>query len=324
MGRSRGRGGKGARRAALVLCPLLLAAAGDPGRPRSPAGHTAGLDVQAPTGPATPPGLLPLLRPLAAAKPRARASVRVPPPAPRRLPAVSGTPGRPLVVIDAGHGGVDPGATGVGGLREKDLSLAIARSVRDALVAGGRLRAALTRDGDRFLPLRERFAVARRLKADLFVSVHCDSLGAPGASGASVYTLSEVASDREAARLARRENRADAVAGVDLGDADADVNSILIDLTQRETMNASAAFARLLGREAKGRMPVRATFHRMASLMVLRAPDLPSVLFETGYVSDPGDAAFLNSAAGRAALAGAVRRAAEAFFARRSVAAAGR
>ena len=175
----------------------------------------------------------------------------------------------------------------------------------------------MTRDDDRYLVLRERFGIARRLRADLFISIHCDSTGSEDASGASAYTLSEVASDKEAARLAARENRADVIGGVDLAGAGADVRSILIDLTQRETMNQSATFARLLGREARPLMPVKPVFHRMASLMVLKAPDLPSVLFETGYISNPEDAAFLNSGAGRDRIAQSVAQATEAYFARR-------
>jgi N-acetylmuramoyl-L-alanine amidase len=179
------------------------------------------------------------------------------------------------------------------------------------------VRVALTRDDDRYLVHRERFGVARRLKADLFISIHCDSVGSGNASGASVYTLSEVASDKEAARLAARENKSDIIGGVDLGGDAAEVSSILIDLTQRETMNASAGFARLLGREAKPLMPLKANFHRMASLLVLKAPDMPSVLFETGYISNAEDAAFLDSEAGREKIAESVRRAVEVHFARR-------
>jgi len=272
--------------------------------------------------PAPAPGFLPLIRKAQgrSATRTPRVSMRVPAPSRSPRPRVLGEEGRPLVVIDAGHGGVDPGAIGAGGLREKDATLRIARAIRDELAASGRVRVALTRDDDRFLALRERFGVARRLKADLFLSIHCDSVGSESATGASAYTLSEVASDKEAARLATRENKADVIAGVDLGGEGDDVGSILIDLTQRETMNASAGFARLLGREAKPLMTVKPVFHRMASLMVLRAPDMPSVLFETGYVSNPADAAFLNSDEGRDRIARAVRRAVEVYFVRRTAA----
>ncbi|BCA63910.1 N-acetylmuramoyl-L-alanine amidase [Sphingomonas sp. HMP9] len=254
----------------------------------------------------------------AASRPRYKVSVPVPPkPRGMKLPRVQGDDTRPLVVIDAGHGGVDPGAIGPNGLREKDVTLKVAKAIRDELLASGRVRVALTRSDDRYLILRERYGVARRLKGDLFISIHCDSTGSETATGATAYTLSEVASDKEAARLAARENKADVISGVNLGEAPADVSSILIDLTQRETMNASATFARLLGREAKPLMPLKANFHRMASLMVLKAPDMPSILFETGYISNPQDAAFLDSEEGRHRIAESVTRAVEVNFARR-------
>ncbi|QQV76382.1 N-acetylmuramoyl-L-alanine amidase [Sphingomonas aliaeris] len=225
---------------------------------------------------------------------------------------------RPLVVIDAGHGGPDPGAISpTDGLREKDVTLRIARAIRDELVRSGRVRVALTRDTDRFLVLQERYGIARRLKASLFISIHCDSVGSGLASGASVYTLSEVASDKESAKLAARENKADIIGGIDLGGTANDISSILIDLTQRETMNSSASFARLLGREAQSLIPLKPNFHRMASLMVLKAPDMPSILFETGYISNPSDAAFIDSSDGRKRIAESVRRAVEVYFARR-------
>jgi N-acetylmuramoyl-L-alanine amidase len=234
------------------------------------------------------------------------------------LPHVYGDASRPLVVIDAGHGGHDPGAVSPSGaLREKDLTLQTALAIKDALLASGRVRVALTREDDRFLVLQERYGIARRLKADLFISVHCDSAGNEEASGATVYTLSEVASDKEAARLAARENKADVISGVDLGTQNADISSILIDLTQRETMNMSASFARLLGREAQPLIPIKANYHRMASLMVLKAPDMPSVLFETGYISNTSDAEFLASDEGRKKVAESVRKAVEIHFATR-------
>ena len=234
------------------------------------------------------------------------------------LPKIFGQAGRPLVVIDAGHGGHDPGALSAdGALREKDVTLKVAKAIRDELLESGKVRVALTRDDDRFLILQERYGIARRLGANLFISIHCDSAGNPEATGATAYTLSEVASDKEAARLAARENKANIIAGVDLDDAPTDISSILIDLTQRETMNTSASFARLLGREAGPLIPVKAAFHRMASLMVLKAPDMPSILFETGYLSNEADAQFLDSRAGREKVAQSVRRAVEIHFATR-------
>ena len=255
-----------------------------------------------------------------AAKAAAYKIVQDVPPAAKRLPlpVVQGRDDRPLVVIDAGHGGFDPGAVnGTTGLREKDVTLRIAKAIRDELLASGRVRVALTRDNDSYLVLRERYNIARRLHADLFISIHCDSATSAEAPGSSVYTLSEVSSDKEAARLAARENKADVINGVNLDGASADVSSILIDLTQRETMNASAGFARLLGREAKPLIPTKAVFHRMASLMVLKAPDMPSILFETGYISNASDSAFLDSNEGRERIAESVTRAVEAHFARR-------
>ncbi len=251
-----------------------------------------------------------------------RYEVSIPvPPSSRHLalPRVYGDDSsRPLVVIDAGHGGVDPGAISpIDGRREKDVTLKIAKAIRDDLLRSGRVRVALTREDDKFLVLQERYGIARKLKADLFISIHCDSVGSGEASGATVYTLSEVASDKESARLAARENKADIISGVNLASTSADISSILIDLTQRETMNNSASFARLLGREAQPLMPVKANFHRMASLVVLKAPDMPSILFETGYISNPRDAAFIDSAEGRQRIAESVRRAVDIHFARR-------
>ncbi len=234
------------------------------------------------------------------------------------LPTVRGPRGRPLVVIDAGHGGHDPGAISPHGNRyEKNATLAIARAIRDELLESGRVRVALTRDDDRFLVLNERYEIARRLGAELFISIHADSARNPDARGATVYTLSEVASDRESARLARRENASDIINGVDLGGEGQDVRSILIDLTQRETMNISARFANLLRREAGATVPFRSHAHRFAGFVVLKAPDMPSVLFETGFLSNREDADRLFSRSGQQRIAEGVARAVEVHFARR-------
>ena len=265
------------------------------------------------------------LPPLAfrAEPPKKSYSVKVPLGKPRdtvSLPKIYGPndPNRPLVVIDAGHGGHDPGAISPhGGAREKNVTLAIARAIRDRLVAGGRVRVALTRDSDEFLVLEERYGIARRLDADLFMSIHADAAGNADASGATVYTLSEVASDREAAKLAARENRSNIINGVNLGGATQDVSSILIDLTQRETMNVSADFAKLLHRESSRQMNFRKIPHRFASFVVLKSPDTPSVLFETGYLTNKDDVAFLNSRQGRTQVAAGVASAIEAHFARK-------
>lgn len=259
---------------------------------------------------------------LGAESPARKYEVSVPiPPSSRTLalpPVYGEDDSRPLVVIDAGHGGVDPGAVSpIDGRREKDVTLKIAKAIRNELLRSGRVRVALTRDDDRFLVLQERYGIARKLHASLFISIHCDSVGSGNATGASVYTLSEVASDKESARLAARENKADIISGVNLASTSADISSILIDLTQRETMNSSANFARLLGREAQPLMPVKPSFHRMASLVVLKAPDMPSILFETGYISNPSDAAFIDSPEGRQRIAESVRRAVDIHFAKR-------
>ncbi|USI71377.1 N-acetylmuramoyl-L-alanine amidase [Sphingomonas morindae] len=239
-------------------------------------------------------------------------------PYPLALPRVEGRRAKPLVVIDAGHGGHDPGSIAADGRQEKDAALGIARAIRDELLAGGQVRVALTRSDDRFLTLGERPAIARRLGADLFISVHADSAPGSGARGATVYTLSEVASDRVAARLAAKENRADILHGVDLGSQSSDVSSILIDLTQRETMNSSSRFADLLQRELTGQgVEFKTSYHRFAGLAVLKAPDVPAVLLETGYMSSPEDLDRLFSRGYRHDIARGVSRAIEAHFARR-------
>ncbi|HWW63302.1 MAG TPA: N-acetylmuramoyl-L-alanine amidase [Sphingomonadaceae bacterium] len=235
------------------------------------------------------------------------------------LPPVSGARGtdRPLVVIDAGHGGHDPGAMSPDGLMEKDAALAIAKAIRDELVESGRVRVAMTRSDDRFLVLSERREIARRLHADLFISIHVDSAPNTDARGATIYTLSEVSSDRVASNLAARENRADILNGVNLGDASSDISSILIDLAQRETMNVSADFATLLQRDLSNKIRFRTNFHRFAGLVVLKAPDVPSILFETGYISNPDDVALLFSKKYQRTIAKGVREAVETHFARR-------
>jgi N-acetylmuramoyl-L-alanine amidase len=238
------------------------------------------------------------------------------PPVP--LPAVTAARGEdpPLVVIDPGHGGRDPGAASPFGGVEKSVTLALARRIRDDLAASGRVRVALTRDDDNYLLLQQRYEIARRLGADLFISIHADA--APhndGARGATIYTLSEVASDRQAALLAQSQNAADLIGGVRLS-RDPNVNAVLIDLAQRESMNVSADFARILYREAAPVFPFRPEWHKFASLVVLKAPDIPSILFESGYLTNEVDAAYLQSVEGQRQIADGMRRAVEAHFAR--------
>lgn len=257
-----------------------------------------------------------------AAPPRSRYSLTIPldpPGAPLPKPKIHGPAGRPLVVIDAGHGGHDPGAISPAtGKREKDITLAVAQAIRAELIRSGRVRVALTREDDRFLILGERSEIAHGIKADLFISVHADSAQQGAASGATIYTVSEVASDREAQLLAQRENRADIVNGVNLGRQKSEVASILLDLAQRETMAASASFANLLKREATGLIPFRPDYHRMAGFVVLRAPDTPSILLEIGYLTNIDDAERLSSGAGKQNIATGIRRAVEIHFARRA------
>lgn len=258
------------------------------------------------------------------APPRSSYSLTVPldpPSAGPPRPTIYGPAGRPLVVIDAGHGGHDPGAIAPDtGQREKDITLSIASAIKNELLKSGRVRVALTREDDRFLILRERTDIARHIGADLFISVHADSAANREAGGATIYTLSEVASDREAQALAARENRADIVSGVNLSHENAQVASILLDLAQRETMEASSQFARLLNREAKWLIPFRPDYHRMAGFVVLKAPDTPAALLEVGYLTSGGDVSRITSDQGRANIAIGVRRAISIYFARRAVA----
>ncbi len=235
------------------------------------------------------------------------------------LPPILGPkdPDRPLVVIDAGHGGHDPGSHNPRfGWQEKDITLAIAQRLRDNLLKTGRVRIAMTRDDDHFLVLQERYGIARKMGAALFISLHADAAENPQAQGATIYTLSDVASDREAARLAARENRSDILNGVDLTAQDSSVASILIDLTQRETLAASTRFADLVHRESSHLVRFRTPYHRFASLVVLKAPDTPSVLFEGGYITNDEDAKFLASSTGQAGIASGIARAVTVYFAR--------
>lgn len=235
------------------------------------------------------------------------------------LPPIEGPAdaSRPLVVIDAGHGGHDPGA-GTGEIKEKMLTLALAIALRDQLLREGGVRVALTRGDDRYLFLEERSGIARRLGADLFLSIHADSTEGGDASGASIYTLSERGSSETAQRMADRENRSDTVNGVTLaGQSDA-TSAILVDLSQRETQARSEEFARLLLREARGKIHMRDVPLQSAAFVVLKSPDVASVLFETGYISNEADVARLISAEGRAMFAGVAAKAIRAHLARQS------
>ena len=241
-------------------------------------------------------------------------TVNLPPPANDRIYASPIARGRPIVVIDAGHGGRDPGATSVSGqVREKELTLVLAQAVRDELVKRGRVRVAMTREDDRYLTLDDRAAVARRLNAAMFVSIHIDSAANPLARGASVYSLSDVASDAEAARLAARENdESDRPAGAGA------VDTMLADLAMRSQMSASADLASRLVNKASGRVELRPNPHRFAAFHVLRRADAPAVLFEAGYLSNADDELLLREPAERAKMVLALAQAIETDVASRA------
>jgi N-acetylmuramoyl-L-alanine amidase len=219
--------------------------------------------------------------------------------------------GKPLVVIDAGHGGKDAGAISVLGGYEKDVTLAIARLTARRLERGGRVRVKLTRDDDRFIPLGGRVRIARDARDDLFISIHADAAPNAEARGASVYTLSAVASDAVAARLAARENKADIIGGVNLGVEAPEVGDIMIDLSRRATGNVSVQFADILQDALSERLRFRGEFHHFAGFQVLKAPDVPSVLLETGYVTNRDDARLLFSGSARQKIADGIARAIE-------------
>lgn len=222
--------------------------------------------------------------------------------------------GKRVIVIDPGHGGVDPGTTGYRGTREKNITLAVARAVKARLEAKGRYRVVLTRERDIFLRLRSRVEKARSVAADLFVSLHADALKNRKVRGAAVYTLSEVSSDKEAAELAAKENKADVIAGVDLTHENPVVANILIDLAQRETMNYSARFATLLVTQLRRTGKTLRNAHRFAGFAVLKAPDIPSVLIELGYLSNPKEERLLKQPAYHRKLADAIARAMDEYF----------
>lgn len=233
---------------------------------------------------------------------------------------------RPLIVIDPGHGGIDNGAKGTGGELEKDVVLAFALTLREKLEAQGKYRVAMTRSEDEFIALGERVRFARSRNAALFVSVHADALPKREglAEGATVYTLSENASDAEAARLAETENKADVIAGVDLTAEPDDVANILVDLAQRETKTFSMQFARTVVDELKSAARLHKHPLKSAGFKVLLAPDVPSVLVELGYMSTKDDLKQLTSANWRARTAQALAQAVDAYFTPRVAGAGGR
>lgn len=244
------------------------------------------------------------------ATPPALAAPALPPP-----PAKAPKKHRKMVIaIDAGHGGVDPGTIGVDGRFEKNITLKMALELRNVLQKTGRYKVVLTRDRDIFLRLRQRVAVARAAGADLFISIHANSARNHRVRGLSVYTLSERASDKEAASLAEKENKADLIAGIDLTGESPDVTNILIDLAQRESMNQSARFATQLVHELRKSTKLLKKTHRFAGFAVLKAPDMPSVLIELGFLSNRQDERALLSPRYRARLAHAILRGIDTHF----------
>lgn len=223
---------------------------------------------------------------------------------------------RPLIVIDPGHGGLDTGTVAQSGEAEKAIVLEFAQQLRDKIEQGGKYRVMLTRNDDRFISLADRVRFARSGQAALFVSIHADALETrdDDTRGATVYTLSETASDGEAARLAEAENRADVIAGVDLAAEPEDVADILIDLAQRETKTFSHQFARTLVGELRGAARLHKNPLRSAGFRVLRAPDVPSVLVELGYVSSKSDLKLLTSESWRSRATESIARAVDRFF----------
>ena len=231
-------------------------------------------------------------------------------------PSTPARGGKKLIILDAGHGGIDPGTHGQSGVVEKDLVLSVAKTLRKVLEATGRYRVQLTRDADVFIPLRERVNIARAAHGDLFVSLHADSSEHHDVRGASVYTLSEDASDREAATLAEKENMSDIIAGVDLTGENSPVASILIDLAQRDTMNRSVRFAEtVVGALPSATMLLPLFPHRSAGFAVLKGPDIPAVLIELGYLTNPKDEAEMTTEAWRNGVSRAIASAVDTHFA---------
>jgi len=222
---------------------------------------------------------------------------------------------KPLIVIDAGHGGNDPGAIGKGKTHEKNIVLSLARELKSQLEATGRYRVMLTRNNDQYIRLRERVNFARKHQADLFISLHADSIQNSKVRGTSIYTLSEKASDAQTAKLAARENRSDLIAGLDLSHEDEDVANILVDLAMRDTMNQSNFFANILVDKMRGHgVRTLENPHRFAGFAVLKAPDIPSILIEAGFISNPAEEKQLSRTDHRKKLASSIRNGITAYF----------
>lgn len=222
--------------------------------------------------------------------------------------------GRKLVAIDPGHGGIDPGAIGRNKTKEKDVVLAFGHALRQTLAADGKYDVVMTRTGDSFVSLKDRVRLARQRQADLFIAIHADTVRGQSARGATIYTLSDKASDNEAEALAHRENRTDIIAGLDLEAGNEEVTGILIDLVQRESKTHSVFFARKAVAEMRAVTGFTGKPLRSAGFVVLKAPDVPSVLVELGYLSSKTDEQQLNSPAWHDRTAAALARAIDKYF----------
>lgn len=222
---------------------------------------------------------------------------------------------RPLIVIDAGHGGADPGAIGANKTYEKHVTLSAAKQLKKQLETSKRYRVALTRANDRYIKLYKRVSIARAQEADLFISLHADSIENPRVRGASIYTLSNKASDAQTAKLAARENQADLIAGVDLSHEDKEVANILLDLAMRDTMNQSKFFANTVVENMK-KHGIRTLDrpHRYAGFAVLKAPDIPSVLIEMGFMSNRSEAQLLSTRDYQEKVGKAITNSVDAYF----------
>ncbi len=238
---------------------------------------------------------------------------RATPRAPSSPVPASPPPSAPVIVIDAGHGGRDPGAVDAAGRREKDIVLTFARTLRDTLRKRG-YTIVMTREDDRFLRLRERVEVARKVHASLFISIHADKFRKRGVRGLGIYTLSEEASDAEAAALAHMENAADLIGAPALDETDDEVRDILVDLAQRETNANSHILATELVRALRGVTSLRRRPVRSAAFRVLRAPEIPSLLIELGYMTNPGDVRNMLSPRWRRQVAGRMADVIERFL----------
>lgn len=219
-----------------------------------------------------------------------------------------------IVFIDPGHGGHDPGNLGVIGIHEKNVVLAISKQIKKTLDVAGRYDVRLTRNSDFFVDLRERYRLAQRVDADLFISVHADSFTNKKANGGTVYTLAEKSSDKETALLVQQHNNTGEIGGLDVETESPEVIPILLDLAMREKMNASAQFAEILLPELQKSINMRKIAHRSGPFLVLKDPVVPSILLETGYLSNKNDAKFIASSNGRKKIAGAVSKGVDAYF----------